>query len=141
MTHPTKPSASIEQLPEPIIFRDVPTVTGSARGRTLGVPTINLDLRAIPANMKHGVYACFVEIGDRSYDGAMSFGPRPSVSEGIAMEIHLIDEQRKSLPPTVTVRIVARIRDIRKFKTTAALVAQIQQDIGMIRDILHPESM
>lgn len=141
MMHPAKPSASIRLLPEAVILRNIPTVTGSARGRTLGVPTINLDLQAIPANLPHGVYACFVEINDRCYNGAMSFGPRPSVHEGVAMEIHLIDEQLEALPPAVTVRIIARIRDIRKFKTTMALVAQIQQDIAMIRGILQPETM
>jgi len=131
---PSPPQARF--LPEPLILRNIPTVTGSARGRGFGIPTINLALASIPSSLAHGVYACTVDIGDRHFSGAMSFGPRPSVNAGVAMEIHLIDETLDDLPPRVTVQIIAHIREIRTFKTTVSLVRQIRRDIDQIRGIL-----
>lgn len=131
------PPPAPQLLPEPIILHDVPTIAGAGIGKTIGVPTINLDLRFVPRNMKHGVYACTVSLDGKILLGAMSYGLRPSIQTGVAMEIHLIDENLPTLPPKVSVNIIAYVRDIFKFPSMKALVAQIQRDILTIRGILN----
>jgi riboflavin kinase/FMN adenylyltransferase len=134
--HEPPQAKQYRSLPEAVTLDNIPTITGAGRGRTFGIPTINLDLSRVPSELKHGVYACTVSIDGRRFSGAMSYGPRPTVKAGRAMEIHLIDETLLTQPAKVSVSILAFIRGIRTFSSTEALVAQIRQDIVTIRGIL-----
>src|SRR5438445_2931214 len=66
-------------------------VRGAGRGRTIGIPTINLEppdaRKLLPPD---GVYAVAVRIGKRQYGGMMNQGPRPTFGEQArTLEIHL----------------------------------------------------
>ncbi|TNF27924.1 MAG: riboflavin biosynthesis protein RibF, partial [Bacteroidetes bacterium] len=58
-------------------------VHGDKLGRTLGFPTANLQLedrnKVVPAN---GVYACYVLLGERKFNGMLNIGTRPTVDGG-----------------------------------------------------------
>jgi len=113
---------------------------GAGRGRTIGVPTINLappdPRKLLPPD---GVYAVRVNWRGASYGGMMNQGPRPTF--GIAargLEIHLFDFAGELYGEPVTVEWVRRLRDVQTFPSREALVAQIERDAVAARQVLKP---
>ncbi len=113
-------------------------VPGAGRGRTIGVPTMNLappDVRKLlPPD---GVYACRAEI-DGQYGGMMNQGPRPTFREAErTLEIHLFDFEGDVYGRTVWVEWVQRLRDVQAFPSREALVAQLERDRQAARASLN----
>ncbi|MDD5055539.1 MAG: riboflavin kinase [Candidatus Peribacteraceae bacterium] len=136
MPHKDRPSATSHLLSEPVTIRDARTVTGAGLGKTIGVPTININLSDVPPSLDHGIYACVVFIDSQKYKGALHFGPRPAVQRDVAMEVHLIDAVLRHLPSTVSVTIIGRIRDVRDFPSLDALRKAIADDVKTARGML-----
>lgn len=112
---------------------------GAGRGRTIGVPTINL---APPAERKllppDGVYAVRVVWRDGCRGGMMNQGPRPTF--GVAtrgLEIHLFDFAGELYGETVQVEWVRRLRATQAFASRDALMAQLAHDARAAREILN----
>ncbi len=111
---------------------------GAGRGRTIGVPTINLtspdSRKLLPPD---GVYAVRVEIEGTRYGGMMNQGPRPTFGvHARGLEIHLFDFTGDLYGATVTVAWVRRLRDTQTFPSRQALVDQIERDAIAARAIL-----
>ncbi len=111
-------------------------VRGAGRGRTIGIPTLNLEppdpRKLLPPD---GVYAAIVTVGKREagsgkrYGGMMNQGPRPTFGEQArALEIHLFDFAGELYGETVAVEWVRRLRDVQAFPSRDALVAQLERD-------------
>jgi riboflavin kinase/FMN adenylyltransferase len=113
-----------------------PVVAGQRLGRTLGVPTANIELS--PTNrLAHGVYAVFATVDGRTYPAAASFGVRPTVDNGPPLlEVHLLDFAGDLYGRDMTVEFVERIREERKFDSLASLVQEMQRDMIHARAIL-----
>ncbi len=116
-------------------------VHGAQRGRTIGVPTANLDGvgEALPP---YGVYAVLV---DRVNEGGVSvalgvgvanIGLRPTVSAGFSVEAHLLDFAGDLYGATLRVHLIEHLREERKFSGLDELKAQIQSDIQQARKAL-----
>ena len=115
-----------------------PVERGAGRGRTIGVPTINLTppdpRKLLPPD---GVYAVWVEVGKR-YGGVMNQGPRPTFGvTARALEAHLFDFAGDLYGETVTVEWVRRLRDVQTFPSRQALVDQIERDAVTARSVLN----
>jgi riboflavin kinase / FMN adenylyltransferase len=113
------------------------TISGKGRGKKIGVPTLNL---LIPKDLDlgEGIYAAKVKIKGIAYRGALHFGPIPVFSDtNQNLEIHLLDTDIE-VPEgdEVEIEVFQKIRDIRNFDSTDALVEQIQEDIKKINQIL-----
>src|SRR5213596_156155 len=117
---------------------------GAGRGRTIGIPTINLappdPRKLLPPD---GVYAVWVEVGKRGtgngkrYGGMMNQGPRPTFGVyARGLEIHLFDFTGDLYGATVTVEWVRRLRDTQTFPSRQALTDQIERDAIAARQIL-----
>ncbi len=126
---------------------------GAGRGRTIGVPTINLapldPRKLLPPD---GVYAVWVELlgkretlkdsltvagSGKRYGGMMNQGPRPTFGETArALEVHLFDFTGELYGETVSVQWVRRLRDVQAFPSREALVEQLQLDAARAREIL-----
>lgn len=111
-------------------------ITGSGRGKDLNCPTLNLQMDAVPEGLLSGVYACRAFFDGASFPATMHFGPRPTVSDTDSCEIHIIDEDIVSPPPSVEVTVVRKMRDIEDFGSLDALKEQLQRDTEQARGIL-----
>jgi len=114
-------------------------VPGAGRGRTIGVPTINL---APPDGRKllppDGVYAVWVWWRGTRYGGMMNQGPRPTFAEpGRTLEVHLFDFAGELYGETVRVEWVERLRDVQAFPSRDALGAQLERDRQAARASLN----
>lgn len=112
-------------------------VAGQGKGRSIGVPTANLDgiAEAVPP---HGVYAVLVDRrGEGGFTrlagGVANFGVRPTLGAGPSFEVHLFDTAPDLYGQELRVHLLARLRDEQKFSGLPALRAQIERDIAAAR--------
>jgi riboflavin kinase / FMN adenylyltransferase len=141
------------ELAREFLGRDVElrgrVVSGAGRGRGLGAPTANLAVdpeRLLPAD---GVYAGFAHVEDPGPGGSgsgvaaqdlpavVNIGLAPTFGgQERRVEVHLLDVDRDFGGMTLRVRLVARLRDERRFPDPEALRAQIAADVTRARDLL-----
>lgn len=105
-------------------------VPGAQRGRALGFPTLNLSQ---PAERKllppDGVYAVRVQTARGEFGGMMSLGGRPTFDDDTrTIEAYLFDTSGDFYGQRVRIDVIKRLREIRRFPTPEALVAQIRED-------------
>lgn len=115
-------------------------VQGAQRGRTIGVPTANLDgvAEALPP---YGVYAVLVDqirdgVSVAIGTGVANIGLRPTVDAGFGVEVHLFDFSKDLYGSSLRVHLVSHVREERKFAGLPELKAQIDQDIEHARRTL-----
>ncbi len=120
-------------------------VKGRQLGRTLGYPTANLRVRALPSPL-HGIFAVQARICSGAEPGAWqagvaSLGRRPTVGgEELLLEVHLFDFTANLYGQRLQVEFVAQLRDELKFEDLAAMQLQMQRDEEQARQILaHQE--
>ena len=110
-------------------------VRGAGRGRALGFPTLNVEAPGLA--LEFGVYATWVDLNGKRYQGAMSYGPRPTFDDmQPVLEVFVLDYSGDSYGEVATVELVRRIRDIKKFHSVEALKTQIQADVEEVRRLL-----
>ena len=105
-------------------------VRGNQRGRTIGVPTANLDMidQLIPAD---GVYAGRCMVDGAVYPAAVSIGAMPTFGENARqVEAHLIGFDGDLYGRMLTVEFVDWLRDQRKFSGVEELKRQLARDIA-----------
>lgn len=103
---------------------------GARRGRTIGVPTINL---APPSARKllppDGVYAVMVETPAGRFGGMLNQGTRPTFGETTrTLEAHLFGFDGDLYGRAVRLDWIRRIRDVRRFDSAEELKAQLAHD-------------
>lgn len=112
-------------------------IGGDQRGRTIGFPTANIDVgegHIVPAD---GVYAAVCVRSDGSEHAcAVNIGRRPTfyaVADRSLVEAHLLDFDGDLYGERLSLRLVRRLRDERRFDGLDALVAQLGDDIAETR--------
>lgn len=104
-------------------------IKGHQRGRTIGVPTANLDCgdQHVPAD---GVYAARCSVDGRTWPAALSIGTLPTFGEyNRQVEAHLIGYDGDLYERMLQVEVVDWLRDQRKFGGIDALKVKIREDI------------
>lgn len=114
---------------------------GDQRGRDLGFPTANLYPQSVMLP-KFGIYATRVTIHDGPhqghYQGASSLGVRPSFGVNQPnFETHILDFDADIYGAEMSVDLIAFLRGEVKFDSVDALIAQMDKDVAMCRDILN----
>jgi riboflavin kinase/FMN adenylyltransferase len=118
-------------------------VKGDGRGRSIGIPTINLRTQnqLLPAS---GVYATFVRpLGEKTWwKGATNIGFRPTFDSELALRIetHLLDFTGDLYGQAMELFFVEKVRDEIKFSSVNDLVEQIHHDISRVKEILNHEN-
>lgn len=105
-------------------------VHGRKLGRTLGYPTANIEInekyKLIPAI---GVYAVKCIIDNITYNGMMNIGFNPTiVDKGFSVEVNIFEFEADIYDKEITVLMVGKIRDEKKFDNLDTLVLSLQQD-------------
>jgi riboflavin kinase/FMN adenylyltransferase len=105
-------------------------VAGAGRGRTIGIPTINIG--EVPGNKlfpPDGVYAARVETPAGRFGAMLNQGPRPTFGEASrTVEAHLFGFDGDLYGRWVRVEWVERLRDTMKFSSADQLIAQLAMD-------------
>lgn len=108
---------------------------GDARGKGLGFPTANLDRidQMVPAD---GVYAGQVDVDGDTWAAAISIGVKPTFDRRQrTVEAYLLDYDGDLYKKGVRLIFLERLRDQRKFPSSAALTEQIARDVEAVRQI------
>ena len=118
-------------------------VPGDGRGKTIGIPTANLEVwqdHAIPAN---GVYACRAWVGHLPQRAAVNIGTRPTVTDETrrTVEAHLLDFDKDLYGLNLTLDFFERLRGEQKFANVPELVKQIKSDVETTRKLLSDDVM
>lgn len=105
-------------------------VRGEERGRTIGVPTANLEPvhphKLIPGN---GVYAVRVKLHGQFYEGMMNIGKRPTFNgQERTLEVHLFEFAQDIYEELAEVHFISWLRAEKKFGSIAELQGQLQID-------------
>ena len=114
-------------------------VKGKQLGRTIGVPTVNVDLagRADRVFVCDGVYGGYVTLADGSRKvGAISVGDKPTFGDRIetVLEVHLLDFEGDLYGEQVTVEFRKWVRGQAKFEGVEQLKEQLGRDILKVRE-------
>jgi riboflavin kinase/FMN adenylyltransferase len=122
-------------LTEPYRVRGT-VVHGAGRGASLGFPTANLTgvETLVPAE---GIYAGRAAADGAIWPAAISVGPNPTFGEGgLKIEAHLIDYRGALYGRPLEVEFLSRLRGVEKFPSVDQLIAQMQRDVGHVRDVV-----
>jgi len=111
---------------------------GNQRGRTIGFPTLNINLHRRVSPLT-GVFAVRVQgLTDKGLVGVANIGTRPTVdgSGRPLLEVHVFDFDQTVYGKQLGVTFIEKIRDEKKFASFDALKTQIQQDTATAQLIL-----
>jgi riboflavin kinase/FMN adenylyltransferase len=108
-------------------------VRGDARGRTLGMPTANLETpnELLPAN---GIYATVAVVDGVQYPAVTSVGVRPTIGdERFTVETHLFDVSLDLYGRRMAVAFVRWIRAEQRFDGLPSLAAAMADDAAQAK--------
>ena len=106
-------------------------VYGSQLGRTIGVPTANVELHRYRAPLS-GVYVVEGEgAAHAPVFGVANVGFRPTIGDLIKaiLEVHLLDFNDDIYGKTIRVRFLHKLREEQKFDSIDILTSSIKADI------------
>jgi riboflavin kinase/FMN adenylyltransferase len=114
-------------------------VSGDGRGRTIGIPTANLDIWSQQAQLKTGVYACNATLHGVRHQAVTNIGQRPTFESDqspIRIETHILDFRGEIYGEIIELDFIEYLREEQKFSGIDELVSQIHKDIHRARQIL-----
>lgn len=104
-------------------------VSGNQLGRKLGFPTANMDITN-RTDITNGVYRSQIVVDGVTYNAMSNVGIRPSVDgTGRWLETHIFNFHGDLYGKVLSVRLVEKIRDERKFASVAELRQQLEHDM------------
>ena len=105
-------------------------ISSDKRGRALGFPTANLDIKpqqTLPAN---GIYATTTQVDGKRFLSVTNIGTRPTFGDGgKTVETHLLDYSGDLYYKEMLIEFVQKLRDEQRFASPEELQAQITKDI------------
>jgi riboflavin kinase/FMN adenylyltransferase len=119
-------------LGRPYTLRGV-VVRGFQRGRTIGIPTANLDCgrQMVPAD---GVYVGRSTVGDVTYPAAVSIGNLPTFDDGrFQLEAHLLGYAGELYGRMMDLEVIDWVRDQFRFPSLGLLKDRLAIDLAWIR--------
>ena len=115
-------------------------VSSDKRGRALGFPTANLDVKPQQALPGDGTYATIAQVDGVQFLSATNVGIRPTFGEGRRrVETHLLNYKGDLYGKQISVEFVQKLRDERRFRSSQELKAQIEKDVRQAETVLAKE--
>ena len=105
-------------------------VKGDGLGKKINYPTANIFIeetyKIIP---KDGVYLIETIIKDKLFNGMMNIGHRPTIGTNIkSIEVHLFNFNEDIYNQVISVKMISKIREEKKFSSIQALQEQLVKD-------------
>ena len=123
-------------LGHPHIFTGT-VVSGRKLGRTIGIPTANLQLPNTLLTPAFGVYACIAVVDGHRYVAVTNIGTRPTVGGShVTVEPWILDFSGNLYGKEITLEFHKFLRPEQKFANLEELKAQIQRDAAEACKIL-----
>jgi len=124
---------AIRFLGHPHILSGVVT-SGRKLGRTMGIPTANLQIPEGLQAPKFGVYACKAEVGGKSLPAVTNIGTRPTVAgEGVTVEAWILDFDGDLYGRELTLEFHSFLRPEEKFPDLDTLRSEIRKNGEEVR--------
>ncbi len=112
-------------------------IKGDQRGRTIGIPTANLEYPLNTITIPYGVYAVETIIEGNTYFGIVNFGIRPTFNKDKPIvEAYLFDFDNDIYDKYIEILFHKQIRQEKKFNDIKELLNQINIDIAEAKKIL-----
>ena len=105
-------------------------VKGDGLGKKINYPTANIFIeesyKIIP---KDGVYLVETIIKDKLFKGMMNIGHRPTIGTNVkSIEVHLFNFNEDIYGKVISIKMISKIRDEKKFSSIQALKEQLVKD-------------
>ena len=111
-------------------------VSGRQLGRTIGIPTANIQLPQGVICPKHGVYACKAVVDGQVYLAVTNIGNRPTVGgHHVTVEAWLLDFEGDLYGKELTLLFHEFLRPEEKFDSLGKLQAEIQKNALQVQKI------
>ncbi|MFC1905307.1 bifunctional riboflavin kinase/FAD synthetase [Chloroflexota bacterium] len=112
-------------------------IPGDGRGRTLGFPTANLELRPDQASPGDGVYVTLAYTDTKPLPSVTNIGFRPTFGgDKRLIETYIIDHDTPLSGKNLSIEFIDKLRDERRFESADKLKAQISKDVEQAKPIL-----
>ena len=112
-------------------------IKGDQRGRTIGIPTANLEYPLNTITIPYGVYAVETLIEGNTHFGIVNFGIRPTFNKDKPIvEAYLFDFDNDIYGKNIEILFHKQIRQEKKFNDIKELLNQINIDIAEAKKIL-----
>ena len=106
---------------------------GDGRGKALGFPTINTDIKWREDILKKGVYRSAVLVDGRLYSALTNIGTCPTFSErAVHAESFLLDCEGELYGKEIKLYLLEYLREERKFSDAESLKTQINIDKNIV---------
>ena len=114
-------------------------VHGKALGRTVGMPTANIEVGNESLLPDCGVYATRIKVGKERYLAVTNIGLRPTVDneQHVTVESHILDFDQDIYGKTVELEVYKFLRPIQKFNSLEEVHVQVEKDIKQARKCLQ----
>jgi riboflavin kinase/FMN adenylyltransferase len=127
----------VERLMGRYFYLGGKVITSDKRGRVLGFPTANLDIKPQQALPGNGIYATIAQVDGKQFSSATNIGIRPTFGEGEkTVETHLLNYKGDLYGKDMRVEFVQKLRDEQRFTSSEELKAQIEKDVREVEAIL-----
>lgn len=116
-------------------------VHGKGIGRSVGMPTANVDYKAWPKGLTCGVYSSVVNVNGGEYLAVTNVGTRPSIDNDkkVLIEAHILNFDSDIYGETIKVDFYKYIRGIQKFASLEEVKKQVDKDIEYTKEIMKPK--
>jgi len=131
----------VERLMGRYFYLKGKVITSDKRGRVLGFPTANLDIKPQQALPGNGIYATITQVDGKQFPSATNIGIRPTFGETERrVETHLLNYKGDLYGKEIRVEFVQKLRDEQRFPSPEELKVQIEKDVREIEAILAKDS-
>jgi riboflavin kinase/FMN adenylyltransferase len=117
-------------------------IHGKGLGKTVGMPTANLDITGAALPLPPGVYAVKILVLGEWRIGVTNIGPRPSVDSVpvTTVETLILDFNQDIYGERVLIRTYLFLRPIQKFSGLEEVKAQVERDSLRAREFFKTEA-
>ncbi len=105
-------------------------------GEKIGFPTANIDICENKLPLSFGIYATLCEVDGKIYPSMTNVGAKPTVNDqSCSVETHIFNFDRDIYGKKIKVSFLQKTRNVVKFDSVDALVAQLTKDKIEIENI------